>query len=100
MLSDTYTIKMYTFSGNHYTDQNSIYGLSDAKLISKTQLAVHHVLIPFMSNNWACVQQLLLPSAKLNNFNLIDILARQESFLCKHYYHLIAGFLSQSKRFV
>lgn len=90
-----------SFSGNHCTDQNSIYGLSPcAKLISKS--AGYHVQIPFMSNDWACVQQFLLPSVKLNSFNLIDMLARQEgkqSFLwcasrnfCKHYYHLIEGF--------
>lgn len=52
--------KNVSFSGNHYTDQNFIYGLSPcAKLISKTQLAVYHVWIPLMSSNWACVQQLL-----------------------------------------
>lgn len=69
-----------SFSGNHCTDQNSIYGLSPcAKLISKSQLTGYHVQIPFKSNDWACVQQLLLPSAKLNSFKLMDMLADRKA---------------------
>lgn len=55
-----------------------------------------------MYNDWACVQQLLLPSAKLNSFSPIDMRARQEgrhSFCVICQQEFLQTLLSPNRRF-